>query len=289
MNINDCASSPCQNNATCKDLIGGFNCICQANYTGSRCENASNQCQFHNPCGNGGSCYQIGTKYGCSCTNGFTGYHCLKPTTVRFTGNGYLTMNSSAITASFKFRTTLFNVALCHVVGQQAKHVLIALAQTGLMVSDSSGKQEAVVVVDSLGNGLWHTVNVSYNQKTITITIDSKTFVVTSFGISNITKYYFGGFSPGSVVKSVVSFSGLIGCMQDITLGSLLVDPNQGASSKAVTIGSCAWKQFCVKSPCENGGQCADLWNTYRCKCNRRYYGTDCKQGNNCAYIQISC
>ncbi len=36
--INECESSPCENNSTCVDLVGRFECNCTANYTGVRCE-----------------------------------------------------------------------------------------------------------------------------------------------------------------------------------------------------------------------------------------------------------
>lgn len=36
--IDECASDPCQNNATCYDDINGYSCNCTANYTGLNCE-----------------------------------------------------------------------------------------------------------------------------------------------------------------------------------------------------------------------------------------------------------
>ena len=36
--INDCAPDPCQNGATCLDLVGSYRCDCKAGYTGSNCE-----------------------------------------------------------------------------------------------------------------------------------------------------------------------------------------------------------------------------------------------------------
>ena len=36
--IRECASNPCQNSATCDDLINGYQCICMGGYEGVNCE-----------------------------------------------------------------------------------------------------------------------------------------------------------------------------------------------------------------------------------------------------------
>ena len=38
VDINECAPDPCQNGATCADLVGSYRCDCKAGYTGSNCE-----------------------------------------------------------------------------------------------------------------------------------------------------------------------------------------------------------------------------------------------------------
>ena len=35
--INECASSPCRNDATCLDLLNAFECVCAAGFTGHNC------------------------------------------------------------------------------------------------------------------------------------------------------------------------------------------------------------------------------------------------------------
>lgn len=37
--IDECDSDPCLNNATCNDLINGYNCSCAAGFDGILCEN----------------------------------------------------------------------------------------------------------------------------------------------------------------------------------------------------------------------------------------------------------
>lgn len=36
--VDECASGPCLNLATCQDLLNDFECSCAAGYTGIRCE-----------------------------------------------------------------------------------------------------------------------------------------------------------------------------------------------------------------------------------------------------------
>ena len=36
--IDECASNPCVNDATCVDNVNGYTCNCAAGYTGTHCE-----------------------------------------------------------------------------------------------------------------------------------------------------------------------------------------------------------------------------------------------------------
>ena len=38
VDVDECASSPCQNGGTCLDQINSYSCSCVAGYTGSNCE-----------------------------------------------------------------------------------------------------------------------------------------------------------------------------------------------------------------------------------------------------------
>ena len=37
LDIDECASNPCVNGATCVDQINGYNCTCPAGFTGPTC------------------------------------------------------------------------------------------------------------------------------------------------------------------------------------------------------------------------------------------------------------
>ena len=43
IDIDECASSPCQNSGNCTDQINGYTCNCFHGYDGSNCENGNNE------------------------------------------------------------------------------------------------------------------------------------------------------------------------------------------------------------------------------------------------------
>ena len=72
-----CFSQPCMNGGTCQRTNGnvGYQCICPAGYSGSRCE-MRDACT-PNPCLNGGQCFptNIGG-FSCQCPPGYSGPRC---------------------------------------------------------------------------------------------------------------------------------------------------------------------------------------------------------------------
>ena len=75
MKIDHCASSPCQNYATCKSLAEGYQCSCRPGYEGVQCERDIDECAS-DPCQNNGTCVDGENRYTCNCKGGFTGTRC---------------------------------------------------------------------------------------------------------------------------------------------------------------------------------------------------------------------
>eukprot|EP00937_MAST-01D_sp_MAST-1D-sp2_P004540 g4540.t1 len=112
---NECAPSPCKNNATCTDLVHDFKCHCTpgwsgrtceaqarncpAGYSGENCDYNINECKVHpatlRPCADsasaslctidvcqtvdkGAKCTDGENSYACNCTAGYKGAHCDK-------------------------------------------------------------------------------------------------------------------------------------------------------------------------------------------------------------------
>ena len=53
--IDECASVPCQNGATCVDSTNAFSCTCVAGFSGVLCQTNIDECASA-PCANGGTC-----------------------------------------------------------------------------------------------------------------------------------------------------------------------------------------------------------------------------------------
>jgi hypothetical protein len=72
--INECSESPCNNNGTCNNYNGGFNCTCPVQWTGLDCTEEVDFCE-DNLCQNS-ACVALETTYSCSCNSGWTGQFC---------------------------------------------------------------------------------------------------------------------------------------------------------------------------------------------------------------------
>ena len=73
--IDECASAPCLNGATCNDFLNGFDCTCSPGYAGELCETNIDECASA-PCLNGATCLDAVNGYVCVCADGFMGFHC---------------------------------------------------------------------------------------------------------------------------------------------------------------------------------------------------------------------
>uniref|UniRef100_A0A3B4AQ58 Sushi, nidogen and EGF-like domain-containing protein 1 n=1 Tax=Periophthalmus magnuspinnatus TaxID=409849 RepID=A0A3B4AQ58_9GOBI len=75
IDVNECASNPCQNGGTCEDLINSFVCQCLPGYTGIHCETDIDECK-EKPCFNNAQCVQGVGSFTCMCEPGYTGLLC---------------------------------------------------------------------------------------------------------------------------------------------------------------------------------------------------------------------
>jgi protein crumbs len=89
--IDECAPEPCQNNGTCSNLIGRYECNCAEDFVGVDCERPRVVTCANAPCKNGANCTdnepsssslsvlrQLQTLYNytCHCPFGYEGVNC---------------------------------------------------------------------------------------------------------------------------------------------------------------------------------------------------------------------
>ena len=55
LDIQDCASSPCNNDGTCVEVAEGYRCVCKPGFTGANCEVEEDEC-ITSPCAKGATC-----------------------------------------------------------------------------------------------------------------------------------------------------------------------------------------------------------------------------------------
>ena len=90
VDVNECASGPCQNDALCSDSTSdpsiptdSYRCACQPGWTGSECAVDINECAS-SPCVNGAACSDstdadsdvVVGAYSCTCVDGFASGIC---------------------------------------------------------------------------------------------------------------------------------------------------------------------------------------------------------------------
>lgn len=61
--IDECLSNPCQNNGTCIDNLGYFECKCTEDYVGDHCEQLRQVTCENQPCKNDAVCKDVKSKF----------------------------------------------------------------------------------------------------------------------------------------------------------------------------------------------------------------------------------
>ncbi|XP_056155801.1 cubilin [Lampris incognitus] len=79
-----CSSNPCQNGATCLNLLDAYHCVCPSNWAGPTCATDVNECQVlagtSHGCQNGATCVNTPGSFTCRCSAEWSGSLC----TVRY-------------------------------------------------------------------------------------------------------------------------------------------------------------------------------------------------------------
>uniref|UniRef100_A0A8C3YJP3 Crumbs cell polarity complex component 1 n=1 Tax=Catagonus wagneri TaxID=51154 RepID=A0A8C3YJP3_9CETA len=304
----ECSSSPCQNGGTCEDGPGNYTCHCLfdshsgAFYGGRDCSVSLLGCADH-PCLNHGLCipdFRNGQHgFSCRCPSGYTGSLCETVTTISFEGSGFVRVPSgsaaakdSACNVALRFQTVQ-PMALLLFRGDGDAFLALELLSGHVHMSVQVNHQPKVVlfVAQNASDGEWHSVEVTFAEAvTLTLRDDSCTGTCVSkapspFGSDGSTcalqNSFLGGLPEGTTrnlpVDSLPSTPSLVGCLQDVQIGSIPVTPESISSGWSLNVkAGCARKDWCESQPCRHRGRCLNLWLSYQCACYRPYQGRDC-------------
>lgn len=129
INVDDCASAPCQNAGTCIDGINDYVCRCTLGFSGKNCSVRADACLVHQ-CQHGGTCYTHFSGPVCQCPPGFMGPSCefpVRPTFERAYWRSPSSSSSSsglspaALAASVILGIMAFGLAVCAVILHRRK------------------------------------------------------------------------------------------------------------------------------------------------------------------------
>jgi hypothetical protein len=108
VDVDECASSPCQNGATCSHGVSSWSCLCVDGYEGADCSTDTDECSS-SPCVNGATCSDSSTvnasipvhDYSCSCVDGYASGVCnYSPIVPAYTSQCALTLSTSGATGT---------------------------------------------------------------------------------------------------------------------------------------------------------------------------------------------
>lgn len=315
--LNQCDSSPCQNGGRCESHVGGYICHCLRQspdgifYGGVNCDVRLVGCEGHE-CQNQGSCSPFlldGTHgYTCSCSPGYTGPLCKTPTTFSFERRGYLLLQSPLVDAEVSCNITLsFKTVLPRAVLFQRNSggLLLSLELEGGQLHLTLRKEasaevptenpiQVLEIPHNVTDGEWHSVEAVLANWVLSLKLldDAgrcggqschKVALVTSTlagPVSPPQNTFIGGVLQDSNGPSNSLLPVFIGCMQDVFVDWQLVVPEEWLRDSAVNVSpGCSHRDRCLDLPCQNRGQCVNLWQSYQCLCSRPYEGQDCAEG----------
>ncbi|XP_030582747.1 protein crumbs homolog 1 isoform X2 [Archocentrus centrarchus] len=313
--INQCEPNPCQNGGKCENHVGGYTCHCLKPshdgmlYGGVNCDVKLVGCEGHE-CQNQGSCSPFlldGTHgYICSCSPGYTGPLCKTPTTFSFERKGYLLLHSPLVDTevicniTLSFKTVLPRALLFQRITNglrlslelEGGQLRLALRREASAGADSPS--QVLELLHNVTDGKWYSVEAVLGNWVLSLKLQDDAMRCASqtchkaaavqrwlAGFVSIPQSTFIGGIPRDLngPSEYAAFTPFIGCMRDVFVDWQLVIPEEWLSDSAVNVSpGCSHRDRCLGAPCQNRGECVNLWQSYECRCARPYEGHDCEE-----------
>ncbi|XP_075691631.1 protein crumbs homolog 2 isoform X2 [Rhinoderma darwinii] len=270
-----CQSSPCKNNGTCTVTWNDFTCECSANFTGPTCEEPV-WCQ-RRPCPLESTCQDFPGGYTCLVNATFK-----EDSSVIFTANvsseHYFT---SVFHLSLDFRTRDRDAVLLD-AAKGLENILIFLQNGQLLITLYSGNSVEGVHFRSktiVSDALWHRIEMMDaphdGPPQWTISLDNEHHVALQGNAGSLSFL-----AEDTVIKLAKNYTG---CLGQVSVGGLYLPfadqsfPQQFIKKEQVSLElGCKGADVCGDLPCQHGGECQDLFNSFICTCATGWEGVHC-------------
>nr|XP_054766885.1 sushi, von Willebrand factor type A, EGF and pentraxin domain-containing protein 1-like [Lytechinus pictus] len=272
VDIDECASLPCQQGASCVDGINSYTCLCREGYRGRLCADSILWCDS-GPCVNGGSCVEEGDRFSCICALGYTGSVC--ETEIDYC-NPLPCMNDGTC----RNNKGEFECSCPFGFGGKTCSDKIEYCQENPCANDGR-----CIVSELALRGYFCECNAGYTGSSCSINIDECKSSPCLHGgdcIDGINSF---------TCTCTIGFTGLE-CETDIDLCADWNCQNGGTCNDLGDSAICACAEAyagqyceevraaCSDSPCRNGGTCSAVDNTtftYECFCTEGFIGLRCE------------
>ncbi|XP_071442369.1 protein crumbs isoform X3 [Hetaerina americana] len=244
INIDECASSPCQHGGICKDGANSYTCQCaRTGYQGVNCEININECE-ENPCQHRGLCFDNYGSYTCQCNPGYGGQNCelnLKECSSHPCQNAGFCLDlvggfECHCLNGYRGLTCEIEIDECEVPLGQTPHC----PYPNSMCLDGVGSYQCVCMPGYLG---------------IPPNCTEGVHCSTTPCLNGGTCYTYPGSPPESDGAQIcVCPPGFTGKMCEVSIDE------------------------CASSPCLNGGTCEDRIDGYVCNCTQEFMGERCER-----------
>uniref|UniRef100_A0A672MSD0 Slit homolog 3 protein-like n=1 Tax=Sinocyclocheilus grahami TaxID=75366 RepID=A0A672MSD0_SINGR len=280
---NDCLENKCQHGAECNDAINGYTCVCKEGFSGLFCETPPPMIllQKTSPCDqsycqNGAQCLVVEGEPVCRCP---PGSKCHKMVTVHFLGKDtYLELSGAKIRPpmhiSLQVATDKDNGILLYKEDHDPLALELYQGHIRLIYDVAKYPPTTVYSVESVNDGLFHTVEVLIQNQTLSLVVDKG--APKSLGklprppaVDHNTELYIGGLRPGPD-RPLQSFNG---CIHDVRLNGELQDLGGGLEGVEGILPGCHSCGICALGACRQRGEAG-----VTCECPSGHSGPLCEE-----------
>ncbi|XP_044124952.1 protein crumbs homolog 2-like [Bufo gargarizans] len=268
-----CQSSPCKNNATCTVTWNDFTCECSAKFTGPTCEEQV-WCQW-NPCPSEATCKDFPGGYTCLVNATFK-----EESSVIFTSNISSGPQLEFISIDFKTRDT---DAILLEATKDLDYISIIVQNGQLLITLQSGNSVDGIHFNTrmmVSDALWHRVEVMKSFIDVvprwTISLDNE----------QSTTLHGNAASLSFLVEdtAIILAKNYTGCLGQVSIRGLYLPfadqlfPQHFVKKEQVSLElGCKGADVCGDAPCQHGGKCQDLFDSFSCTCESGWEGVHCE------------